>query len=91
MCDVKMSNMRRAYGGSRWNGENNKCIHERCSTGMCAKGVKHGVVEWVKNNTLRWFGHAEGINNEWVKKNTLKWFGHSEWINNEWLKRNTLK
>ena len=25
----------------------------------CANGVKRGVVEWVKRNMLRWFGHME--------------------------------
>ncbi len=31
--------------------------------------MKCGVVEWVKRNTLRWFGHIERMNSEeFVKK-----------------------
>ena len=41
--------------------------------GPCANGVKCGVVEWVKRNTLRWFGHTERKNNEeFVKKVYVK-------------------
>ncbi len=37
--------------------------------GACASGVKYGVMEWVKRNTLKWFGHIERMNNEeFVKK-----------------------
>ena len=34
-------------------------MYERCVMGTCANGVKCGGVEWVKRNTLRWFGHIE--------------------------------
>ncbi len=35
----------------------------------CACGVKCGVVEWVKRNTLRWFGCTERMDSEeFVKK-----------------------
>ena len=36
---------------TRWEGES---VWERCGMGPCANGVKCGVVEWVKRNTLRW-------------------------------------
>ncbi len=39
-------------------------MYERWSMGACASGVKCGVVEWVKRNTLRWFDHNERMNNE---------------------------
>ena len=25
----------------------------------CVNGVKYDVIEWMKRNTLRWFGHME--------------------------------
>ena len=40
---------------TRWKGEKN----ERCGMGPCANGVKCDVVEWVKRNTVWWFGHIE--------------------------------
>ncbi len=44
-------------------------VSERCVMGACVSGVKCGVVEWVKRNTLRWFGHVERMNSEeFVKK-----------------------
>ena len=36
----------------------------RCDMDSCGNGVKCGVVEWVKSNTLRWFGHIESKNSE---------------------------
>ncbi len=44
-------------------------MYERC--GMRGRGsrVWCDVVEWVKRNTLRWFGHIERMGNEeFVKK-----------------------
>ncbi len=32
--------------------------------GSNANGVNCGVVEWVKRNTLRWFGHIERMGSE---------------------------
>ena len=58
-CDVEISYLRRACGMTRWEGENKESVYERCDMGPCANGVKYGVVEWVKLNTLRWFGHME--------------------------------
>ena len=39
--------------------------------GPCAKVVKYGIVEWVKRNTLRWFGHMERKSEEFVKRNSV--------------------
>ncbi len=37
--------------------------------GRRANGVNCGVVEWVKRNMLRWFGHIERMGSEeFVKK-----------------------
>ncbi len=30
----------------------------------CANGVKCGVVEWAKRNTLKWSGHSEEMKSE---------------------------
>ncbi len=49
---------------TRWEGETNQSMYERCSMGACASGVKRGLVEWVKRNTLRWFRHIERMNSE---------------------------
>ncbi len=54
---------------TRWEGETNESVYERCGMGACASGVKCGVVEWVQRNTLRWFGHTARMNSEeFVKK-----------------------
>ncbi len=64
VCAVEMSYLRGACGVTRWDGESNESVYERCGMGSQANGVNCGVVEWVKRNTLRWFGHIE----EFVKK-----------------------
>ncbi len=54
---------------TRWDGESNESVYERCGMESHASGVNCGIVEWVKRNTLRWFGHNERIGNEeFVKK-----------------------
>ena len=42
----------------------NKEVYERCGVGPCANEVKCDVVEWMKRNTLRWFGPIERKNSE---------------------------
>ena len=32
--------------------------------GTCANGIKCDVVEWVKRDTLRWFGYLEKMSEE---------------------------
>ena len=52
-----------------WEGESNEVVYEKCGMGSCASGINCGVVEWVKRNTLRWFGHMERMKSEeFVKK-----------------------
>ncbi len=36
---------------------------------LYVNGVSCGVVEWVKRNTLRWFGHIERMGSEEFMKN----------------------
>ncbi len=54
---------------TRWDGESNESVYKRCGMGSQANGVNCGVVEWVKRNTKRWFGHVERMGSEeFVKK-----------------------
>ncbi len=39
-------------------------MYERCGMGSHGNGVNCGVVEWVKRNTLRCFGHVERMGSE---------------------------
>ncbi len=54
-----MSYLRSACGVSRMVGMSNENVYEHF--GMCpvGKGKKCGVVEGVKRQTLKWFGHVE--------------------------------
>ncbi len=56
---VEMSYLRSACGVSRMDGMSNESVYERL--GMChrGEGKKCGVVEEVKRQTLKWFGHME--------------------------------
>ena len=66
---MEISYLRSGCGVTRWDGLSNECVYERCGMSPCAKGVQCGVVEWVKRNTLRWFGHIEIMKSEeFVKK-----------------------
>jgi len=66
---VEMSYLRGACGVSRWDGERNERVYERYGMSENARGVDCGVVEWVKRNTLRWFGHMERMQeSEFTKK-----------------------
>ncbi len=58
---VEMSYLRGACGVTRWDGESNESVCGRCGMGSQANC---GVVEWVKRNTLRWFGHVERMGRE---------------------------
>lgn len=44
---------------TRWNGESNENVYERCSMITQANGVKYGVVEWVKKQYFEVIGHIE--------------------------------
>ncbi len=43
-------------------------MYKRYDIGACAKDVKCGMVEWVKRNTLRWFGITERMKSEESEK-----------------------
>ncbi len=65
---MEMSHLRGACGVTRWDGESNESMYERCGMGSQANGVNCGVVEWVKRNVLRWFGHIEMMGSEKLVK-----------------------
>ncbi len=55
---VEVSYMRGACGVSRWDGESNEDMHGRFGVSEAAVGMDCGFVEWVKQSTLRWYGHV---------------------------------
>ncbi len=62
---MEMSYLKGTCGVTRWEGESNESVYERCSMSACANGVNCGV---GKDNTLQWFGHVEKIvSGEFVK------------------------
>ncbi len=61
---MEMSYLRGACGGTRWDGESNESVYERCGMGSQANGVNCGVVKWVKRNALRWSGRIERMRSE---------------------------
>ncbi len=44
---------------TKWNGERNENVYDRCGIGSHANGVKCMVVEFAKRNNLKWFGNIE--------------------------------
>ncbi len=59
MQAVEMSYLRNACGVSKMDGMSNESVYKHF--GMChvGEGKKCGVVEEVKRQTLKWFGHME--------------------------------
>ncbi len=49
---MEMRYLRGACGVTRWDGESNESVYERCGMGSQANEVQCGVVEWVKRNML---------------------------------------
>ena len=58
---MEMSYLSGACGVTRWDGESDGSVYERCGMGSQANGVKCRVVEWGKRNMLRCLGHTERI------------------------------
>ncbi len=56
---VEMSYLRGACGVWRMDGESNESVYHRFGMSSKGEGMKGGVVERVKCNTLRWFDHME--------------------------------
>ncbi len=51
-----------ASGVSRWDRESNEDTYEKFGMSGAAVGMGCGVVEWVKQSTLRWCGHVMRMN-----------------------------
>ncbi len=51
-----------ACGVLRWDGESNEDIYGRFGMSKAAVGMDCEVVEWVKQSTLRWYGHVMRMN-----------------------------
>ncbi len=56
---VEMSYLRSACGVSRMDGMSNESVYKCFVMGHVGEGKKCGVVEEVKQQTLKWFGHME--------------------------------
>ncbi len=48
VCAVEMSYLRGACGVTRWDGQSNESVYEKCGMASQVIGVNCGVVEWVK-------------------------------------------
>ncbi|MCP3679428.1 MAG: hypothetical protein GY782_03855 [Gammaproteobacteria bacterium] len=58
---VEMSYLRGACGVTLWNRLTNEEVKQRC-------GVETDVIEKMRRNTLRWFGHVERMESERLTK-----------------------
>ncbi len=66
---MEMSYLRGACVVTRWDGESNESMYERCGMESHVNEVNCGMVEWVKRNTFRWLGRTERMGSEeFVKK-----------------------
>ncbi len=54
--------MQGACGVSRWDGESNKDMYGRFGMSKAAVGMDCGVIDWVKQSTLRWYGNVMRMN-----------------------------
>ncbi len=59
---MEMSYMRGACGVSRWDSKSNEDTYGKFGMSKSAVGMDCGVVEWVKQSTLRWYGHVMRMN-----------------------------
>ncbi len=57
--DGSKEKMRSACGVSRMDGVSNESVYERFGMSHVDVGNKCGVIEEVKRQTLKWFGHME--------------------------------
>ena len=64
----RMSYLRGACGITWQNFESNESVYNRFGMESRGEGIKCGVVEWVKRNSLRWFGHVERMQKEDLAK-----------------------
>ena len=65
---VEMTYLRAAAGVTRLDRVRNEEVYERFGMEEGALGVRCGVVEWVKRNSLRWYGHVRRMTEERLTK-----------------------
>ena len=63
-----ISYLRAACGVSRLEGESNESVYNRFCMTCKGEGMMCGVVEWIKRNALRWFGHIERMDEKEMTK-----------------------
>ncbi len=54
VCAVEMSYLRGACGVTRWEGESNESVYERCGMGTCASEVWRGGIDKKKYIEVVW-------------------------------------
>ena len=54
---VEISYLRETCAMTKCKCKSNESLYERYSMEPCEDGMKCGLMEWVKKNTLSWFGH----------------------------------
>ncbi len=73
------------------NGESNENTYGRFGMSATAVGMDCRVVEWVKQSTLRWYGHVMRINEcdftKWVIKSRIEGRGISGRLPVKWIDR----
>ncbi len=65
---VEMSFLRAASGISIIERVSNERIYENFGMSEKKEGIKCGVVEWMKRNTLRWYGHVRRMEEDRLVK-----------------------
>ncbi len=70
---VEMSYLRSAWEVQKMDGESNESVYNRSGMSSKGEGMKCGVVEGVKHNTLRWFGHMERMTENVITKSIYEY------------------
>ena len=65
---VEMSFLRAASGISIVEGVSNERIYENFGMSERKEGMSCGVMEWMKRNTLRWYGHVNRLEEDRLVK-----------------------
>ena len=69
---VEMSYLRAASGRHRMERVGNREVYENFGMEEKAEGINCGVVEWVKRNTLRWYGHVRRMPEDRIAKKVFR-------------------
>ncbi len=69
---IEMSYLRGSFGLNRIDGESSESVYGKLGMSFKNEGMNCGVVEVVKCNTLRWFGHLERMGGDKLTKRIYK-------------------